>query len=282
MIAQALQILIPSGKPNGVKLIKVSGWDGLCYIVPRQALNELSVDSDVNDPGLYFLFGKDESSDNQLAYIGESENFFTRIISHNAKKDFWDEAIVFTGELNKAHVKYLEHKAVELAKQTGRMQLANATTPPENKLSEYDMIGVELFFSHVQFILEAFGYDIFKTIEESASGGELYYLKGKGFDATAKLLDNGGMVVYAGSLASTSETNSFGGWARTARQQFLDEGTLLKDGESYRFTRNVTFRKPSAAAAAVAARSINGWTAWRDGDRNTLDENIRSHDHGNK
>ena len=79
MTAKALQVIVPSGEPIGIKLIKVSGWDGLCYIVPRQSLNELSVDSDVNNPGLYFLFGKDESSDSQLAYIGESENFLTRI-----------------------------------------------------------------------------------------------------------------------------------------------------------------------------------------------------------
>lgn len=275
MTAKALQIIVPSGEPTGIKLIKVSGWDGLCYIVPRQSLNELSVDSDVNNPGLYFLFGKDESSDTQLAYIGESENFFTRITSHSSKKDFWDEAIVFTGDLNKAHVKYLEHRAVKLAKQAGRMQLDNAVTPPENRLSEYDKVGVELFFSNAKFILEAFGYDIFKSLEESTQDSELYYLKGRGFDASARLLDSGGMIVLAGSLASIAETNSFGGWAQTARQQYLQDGTLVQDGESYRFTKDITFRKPSAAAATVAARSINGWTAWKSADGNTLDENIR-------
>ena len=49
MTAKALQIIVPSGEPTGIKLIKVSGWDGLCYIVPRQSLNELSADSDVNN-----------------------------------------------------------------------------------------------------------------------------------------------------------------------------------------------------------------------------------------
>lgn len=275
MTAQALQLLIPSGEPNGIKLIKVSGWDGLCYIVPRQSLNELSADSDVNNPGLYFLFGKDESTDSQLAYIGESENFFTRITSHSSKKDFWDEAIVFTGDLNKAHVKYLEHRAVSLAKVASRTQLQNATTPPENRLSEYDKVGVELFFTNAKFILEAFGYNIFKSIEESMQKSELYYLKGKDFDATARLLDTGEMIVLAGSLASTAETNSFGGWAQAARRQFLQDGSLVEEGESYRFTRDITFRKPSAAAATVAARSINGWTAWKDKDGNSLDENVR-------
>lgn len=275
MKVKALQLLIPSGEPNGIKLIKVSGWDGLCYIVPRQSLNELSADSDVINPGLYFLFGKDESSDSQLAYIGESEKFFDRITKHNVKKDFWDEAIVFTGDLNKAHVKFLEHKAVRLAKDAGRMQLDNSNTPPENRLSQYDKVGVELFFSNVKFILEAFGYDIFKSLEESVSGGVLYYLKGNGFDATARLLDNGGMVVLAGSLTSIRETNSFGGWAKAARQQFLQESALVLNGEYFRFTKDVTFRSPSAAAATVAARSINGWTAWKDRNKNTLDENVR-------
>ena len=275
MTAKALQIIVPSGEPTGIKLIKVSGWDGLCYIVPRQSLNELSVDSDVNNPGLYFLFGKDESTDSQLAYIGESENFFTRITSHSSKKDFWDEAIVFTGDLNKAHVKYLEHRAVSLAKVANRTQLQNATTPPENRLSEYDKVGVELFFTNAKFILEAFGYDIFKSIEESTQKSELYYLKSRIFDATARLLDTGEMVVLAGSLASTAETNSFGGWAQAARRQFLQDGSLVAEGENYRFTRDITFRKPSAAAATVAARSINGWTAWKDKDGNTMDENLR-------
>jgi len=275
MTAQALQLLVPSGDPNGIKLIKVSGWDGLCYIVPRQSLNELSTDSDVKNPGLYFLFGKDESSDNQLAYIGESENFFHRITSHNAKKDFWDEAIVFTGDLNKAHVKYLEHKAVQLAKQASRMQLENSTSPVENRLSEYDKVGVELFFSNVKFILEAFGYDIFKSLEESVTSGAIYYLKGKGFDATARLLDNGGMIVLAGSLAPISETNSFGGWAKATRTQLLEVGDLVEDNGYYRFTKDITFRTPSAAAATVAARSINGWTAWKNTKGKTLDENIR-------
>ena len=275
MTAKALQIIVPSGEPTGIKLIKVSGWDGLCYIVPRQSLNELSADSDVNNPGLYFLFGKDESSDSQLAYIGESENFFTRISSHSSKKDFWDEAIVFTGDLNKAHVKYLEHRAVQLAKQAGRMQLLNANNPPENRLSEYDKVGVELFFANVKFILEAFGYNIFKSIQESTQDSELYHLEGRGFDASAQLLDNGDMVVLTGSLASITQTNSFGGWAEAARNQFVQDGTLVVDGESYRFTTDVTFRSPSAAAATVAARSINGWTAWKDKNDNSLDENIR-------
>lgn len=275
MTSKALQFLIPSGEPNGVKMVKLSGWDGLCYLVPRQSLNELTKDSDISNPGLYFLFGKDESSNGQLAYIGESESFLDRITSHHGSKDFWDEAVVFTGELNKAHVKYLEHMAVDLAKAAGRMELTNSNTPSQNKLSEFDRVAVDLFFTNTKFILETLGYEIYSTIDESVSGNDSYYLKGKEFDAAARLLDNGGMIVLAGSLASIAEAKSFGGWAKVARQQFLLDGSLVIDGEQYRFTQDITFRSPSAAAATVAARSINGWTAWKDNTGNTLDDNVR-------
>jgi hypothetical protein len=273
--ARALQIVIPSGEPNGLRIIKLSGWDGNCYIVPRQRFNELLNVPEINKPGLYFLFGSDESTDEPLAYIGESENFMNRISSHNSTKDFWDEAIIFTGELNKAHVKYLEHKAVQLAKSAGRVNLQNSTAPIENRLSEYDKVATDQFFTNTMFILESFGYDLFKSIDESTKSNGTYYLKGRGFDATARLLNNGGMVVLSGSLASKIESASFGGWAKAARKKFLDSEELVEEGDIYRLTTDITFSSPSGAAATIAARSINGWTAWKDAEGFTLDTNIR-------
>lgn len=269
-------MIIPSGQPNGLKILEILGWNGKCYFVPRQSLNELDEASALNNPGIYILFGKDESTNEHLAYIGESENFVKRITSHNGSKDFWDEAAVFTGDLNKAHVKYLEYRAVQLAKQVGRMNIQNIAVPPENRLSDYDKVGVEHYFGNMQFILEAFNYEIFKNLEDSVTGSDSYYLKGNGFNAAARSLDNGGMLVLAGSLASIKESNSFGGWAKAARVQFLEDGSLAQENEhSYRLTKDVAFRSPSAAAATIAARSINGWTAWKDINGNTLDYNVR-------
>lgn len=272
---KALHMIIPSGNPSGLKILEILGWNGKCFVVPRQSLHELDENSEVNNPGLYILFGKDESTSEALAYIGESENFVKRVISHNATKGFWDEAVIFTGDLNKAHVKYLEYLAVQVARDAGRMNIQNSVTPPENRLSSYDRVGVDQFFENMQFILETLHYEVFKTVRESVSSDDLYRLKSSGYDATAKRLDNGGMIVLAGSLASVQETSSFGGWAKAAREQFLDEGVLIGDGELYRFTKDVVFRTPSAAAATVAARSINGWTAWKDATGKTLDENVR-------
>jgi predicted type IV restriction endonuclease len=73
------------------------------------------------------------------------------------------------------------------------------------------------------------------------------------------------------------ETESFTGWSLAARKQFVVDETLkmTEDGVSYVLTKDVLFKSPSAAAATLSGRAINGWTAWKDKDGNTLDENLR-------
>jgi hypothetical protein len=274
--AKAFQTIIPNGKPNGLKEITVPGWSGRCYVVPRQSIGELKDLDNNNKPGIYILFGQEEISGDKLAYIGESESFFGRITSHHATKDFWDTAVIFTGSLNRAYVKYLEHRATLLASKAGRMKMQNSIQPQENTLSEFDKVAVEQFFEYMQFILSALNYEIFEKVEHSVAHSAIYYLKSKDYDAQAKLLDNGNVLVLSGSQAAVNESNSFGGWPQAARQTFLENGTLVANGDStYIFTKDVLFRKPSPAAAVVTARSINGWTAWKDKRGNTLDQNIR-------
>jgi hypothetical protein len=48
MNSKALQMLIPSGNPNGMKIIEITGWSGKCFVVPRQSLRELKERSEIN------------------------------------------------------------------------------------------------------------------------------------------------------------------------------------------------------------------------------------------
>lgn len=160
MSSKALQILIPSGNPNGLKRITIPGWSGVAYIVPRQNVKDLKHEEGNNKPGLYILFGQDETTGNKQAYIGESENFYKRLTGHTkGAKDFWDTAVAFTGKLNKAHVKYLEHLTTKLAKDAGRMNMDNVVQPPENSLSDFDRLDVTQYFEQMKFILSNLSYD---------------------------------------------------------------------------------------------------------------------------
>lgn len=51
----------------------------------------------MQQPGMYFLFGKDEDG-YDIAYIGETENLFDRIANHDTHKDFWELVIVFVSQ----------------------------------------------------------------------------------------------------------------------------------------------------------------------------------------
>jgi hypothetical protein len=276
MPTHALQLLLPNGDPNGLKVISLIGWTGKCFIVPRTNLKQLKDRSEIDKPGLYFLFGPREES--PRVYIGESESFFSRITNHDSNKDFWDTVLIFTGELNRADVKYLEFKATTFAKESARYVVENKVQPQENSLSEFDKIKAEQFFENARLILRTFGYEIFEKATESLADTELYYLKGEFFDARARILEDGSLLVLKGALVRIRESSSFGGWSQNARQSFLSESKLqlsLNHPESFEFVEDILFKSPSAAAATITGRSINGWTAWKNEKGITLDENLR-------
>lgn len=276
MNTKALQILVTNGNPNGLKVIELAGWIGKCFVVPRQNLKDLKDRPEITQPGLYLLFGVNEETSEDLVYIGESESFYSRIANHDANKDFWDIAIVFTGGLNRADVKYLEYRATTLAAEAKRMVVQNKVQPQENTLSEFQKVTVDQYFENIRFILSTFQYEVFELVEQSYIDNTFYHLRADGVTAKAKVLEDGAMIVFAGSIARKRETESFAGWSKTARERFIQEGKLMvKDEASLEFTEDIIFKSPSAAAATLAGRPINGWTAWENEKGVTLDENLR-------
>ncbi len=273
---QVIQMLIPGIDPNGLKILELSGWTGKVFIIPRANLKEIKNRTEINNPAVYFLFGKDESSTLENVYIGESESFFSRLENHDMNKDFWNSAAVFTGQLDRADVKYLENKSTILAREVNRYQVLNKVNPQENKLSEFKKISVDDFFEKIQYIMSALGYPLFQ-FPKSTTDSNVYYLKIEDLLAKGRLLDNGDFMVLKDSQARMRETDSFvGGYAYAARREFLNPGTLMQSNDkSYIFTKDVIFKSPSASAATVAGRAINGWTAWKDQKGNTLDQNVR-------
>lgn len=274
---QVLQFLVPS-HASGYKIIQLSGWAGKCIIVPRTELKEIEKRQESKDPGIYFLFGERDESTNQKLYIGESERFYNRLLDHDNKKDFWNYAVIFTGGLDKGKVKYLEFLSTNTAFTAKRYDLVNSVTPKENSLSEFDVIITQDYFDKIKYILEVLDFPVFKNIKNEVVNENYYHLKGDGFEAKALLLEDGSLNVLSGSLAKIKESDSFSGWSMSARRIFLSDNTFkLSDTNiSYVLTRDILFKSPSAAAATIAARSINGWTSWKDSEGNTLDENLRN------
>lgn len=124
-----ITLFLIDGDPNGRIMCELSNWSGKAYKIPRNYVRLSDDREDLNNTGIYMLFGKNDNGDN-LAYIGEAENIKQRLLQHLASKEFWNESIVFISKdnnLNKAHIKYLESRLYDLAKEADRYLLENSS-----------------------------------------------------------------------------------------------------------------------------------------------------------
>ncbi|HEY1039422.1 MAG TPA: GIY-YIG nuclease family protein, partial [Bacteroidia bacterium] len=91
---QTIQIFLPDGNPTSVKIADLTNRMIIATLVPRKKLSDVSSRQEVKKYGIYFLFGINEEKAKPIAYIGETDNCFTRLNTHNREKDFWTHAVV--------------------------------------------------------------------------------------------------------------------------------------------------------------------------------------------
>ena len=83
-------------------------------------------------------------------YVGEGEDPRARVDSHHANKNFCTRLVLFTSigqTLNKATIRCLEARLLELVAAAGRAELDNANAPSLPPLSEPDVADAESFLT---------------------------------------------------------------------------------------------------------------------------------------
>jgi hypothetical protein len=268
-----IRIFVAEGLADGLRLVEKSNWVGLGVICPRGRYAAVKQREEFTASGVYILTGSDDQSDLPLVYIGEAETVRSRLDSHYAKKEFWQQAIVFTTRgdpLNKAEVQYLEARLVELATTHKRCRLDNANTPQRPTLSEADQAQVEGYLDEVLSLLPVLGVLAFESTGAPAADRQTFNWNGTGWSARG-FETNTGFVVLKGSIArdSTVPSMSFG---LKNRQSLIDNGIIAANDEGLLFTVDHEFSSPSQAATIVAGRNTNGREAWKDDRGITLKE----------
>lgn len=226
-------------------------------------------------PGVYLLSGPSagETTKDRL-YIGEADDVRDRLDNHFRNKDFWTTVIAFTSKddnLNKAHVRYLEARLIEVASQADRATVENGTAPPQPRLSEADRADMDGFLAEMLVILPVLGVVAFESVARAAPPADLLRLTGKQAAATGADGPEG-FVVFADSLGRLGEVPSIHGYLSAMRQRLLLEGVLRPDGVGLRFAKPFIFDSPSTAAGVVLGRSANGRIEWKDAQGRTLKE----------
>ena len=275
---KTIKIFLVDGEPNGRMTCELSNWTGKALKIPRKRIKESSDRPELENTGIYILFGKSEKSESkELAYIGEAEGIYKRLNQHLSAKDFWNEALVFVSKdenLNKAHIKYLESRLHEIAIKVNRYELENGNVPPRSTISESDQAEMEEFLDNIRLLVNALGYKIFEelrrvqTIEEEVKN-TFYINAARGANATGQMT-NEGFVVLKDSEIANSLTNSFPqSWVKI-RQSLIDENIIVQMDEKLVFKEDYLFSSPSAAAGIVMGRSANGLTEWKLKDGRVL------------
>jgi hypothetical protein len=270
----SVRIFIPSGEPEGVRIVEKSNWTGQGVVFPRSLMAEARKRPELARPGVYVLWGPSESSQLPRVYVGEGDGVLSRLDQHARNKDFWTHAVVFTSKdqnLNKAHVEHFEARLVALATEAKRCDLDNGNVPQLPALSEADKADAESFLADVLLCLPVVGVNVFeKSAARGAKSRDLYLkargIEGRGADGAE------GFTVRAGSTAAKTETASIQPWLTVLRKTLVASGVLADAGEVFRLAQDYSFASPSTAAAVLLGRNENGRVAWKDARGRTLKE----------
>jgi hypothetical protein len=273
----SLRIFVADGDPDGLRVIERSNWIGKALMFPRALLPQVKQREELKQTGVYLLIGPREDGEGDLLYIGEGDPVRPRLESHYAQKDFWTRAVCLIaapGQLNKAHVQFLEANLIRLAKAAKRVPLDNANQPLEPSLSEADRADMQVFLENMLGMLPVMGVHAFEGSPVPVGAkATVLTCKGKGVIATG-FESSQGFVVRAGSQAIDEVTSSFRQMRNSfdRRQELIANGVLVPDGAALLFTQDYVFSSPSSASDMVLGTCSNGRLMWKDAQGRTLKE----------
>ena len=133
---------------------EIGNWTGKLFLFDRKRLikKNYALKDNLAKPGVYLLLS---STKEKLAiYAGEGEDVLGRV-RQQFKKRFWREALVYISrdnDVNKAGIKYLEHKIFLALKKSNLHRIMNRTVPTMPSISAADQAQLDESFDNILFI----------------------------------------------------------------------------------------------------------------------------------
>lgn len=277
--------LVDGSAQAGLMTAEIINWTGRVLVAPRERLADLVRRPEADKTGVYILLGDaPDPSVRRTIYVGESDIVGRRIVQHSKdeQKDFFERVCLITSSdqnLTKAHVRYLESRITQIARESGRAHVINANDPPPGAMPESDLADMEFFLEQLKTVLPVLGFDILRDpISRAAlpvADGNVVSLptadrleltlrsSREGLSAAAVQVGDE-TIVRQGSLARKDPDYAMNQYSGL-RDQLIADGSLSPspDQTTLTFTRDVPFSSPSAAAAVIYGRNANGRTSWR-------------------
>jgi hypothetical protein len=161
MASATIKMFLVHGDPKRLRTAEISNWTGKSVSGPRSEFDGVIGRDEAINSGVYFLTGNDPESGKPAIYIGEAECIRDRVKSH-LEKDFWNQIVFFISKdenLTKSHIRYLEGKLIDHAKQAGRAIVINGQNSGA-KLPESDREDMEIFLGKIFQLLPVLGVEL--------------------------------------------------------------------------------------------------------------------------
>lgn len=281
---KSIELFLVNGSADSLITAELSNWNGKAIKIPRIEVASCNRD-DIAQAGVYFLFCKEDDGSDSV-YIGEAENVKERLVQHlrdyqvEKEKYYWTTAAIFIGrDLNKALIRYLENRFVEIARACKRYTVLTKNTYKNTVMKESQIAVMEEFVDNVKTLISALGYKVFEplnkpiaSIKESGDNSDIEDLslhlertiKGVGKVEADGIRTSEGFVVLQGSHIAVEDDDTIPAVLKEKRRKVnVIDGVLQED---------VLFSSPSYAAMFVIGKSANGLTSWKVDNGHSLKE----------
>ena len=205
---KTIELFLVNGTADSLIIAELSNWNGKAIKIPRIEISSCERE-DITQAGVYFLFCKEDDGSDSV-YIGEAENVKERLVQHlrdyQSEKEtyYWSTAVVFIGgDLNKALIRYLENRFVEIARASKRYLVLTKNTYRNTVMKESQVAVMEEFVDNVKILINALGYKVLEPLVQNNSSNstvddEMLFISSGSVNAKGRVTTEG-FVVYEGS-----------------------------------------------------------------------------------
>jgi len=277
---KTIQIYLPSGEPQGLRIAEITTRTIQAVQVPRLKLADFFARRESEQIGVYFLFGEREESAKPVVYVGQTEDLKARLKKHHADKEFWTTAVVVisrTHSFTQAHLRYLEWWSIKGIEEAKRYELDNGNAGAKPYVPEPLEADVLDGYGTAAILLATLGFPVFEPAagRKAPPNREVFMCKGPNAEARGALVEDG-FVIFSGSKTrrkTPPASEKFSAWIEALVKDKVLEPI---NGEECRLTQDYVVNSPSYAAALVLARHANGWNEWKRADGKSLHDVYRA------
>ena len=275
---KSIELFLVNGTADSLIIAELSNWNGKAIKIPRIEVSSCNRD-DITQAGVYFLFCKEDDGSDSV-YIGEAENVKDRLVQHlrdyqsEKEKYYWSTAVVFIGrDLNKALIRYLENRFVEIARASKRYLVLTKNTYRNTVMKESQIAVMEEFVDNVKILINALGYKVLEPFAQVDPSNDtvddkLLYITSGSVNATGKVTAEGFVVFAGATLNDKMSVKSLSAGMQKQRKKLFDSSKV----NNLVTTEDILFSSSSAAADFILGYSVSGPRTWKTKDGRTLKE----------